>query len=244
MTSDSIKVNNDLIKKQNSINSNQNNNNTINATSNYNINLNSKNQINKKTINRINTNIYLDKYIESKKLFSSLRKRVNFQSNIMNNNTTYNYIDKKLQNNNNSLINNYNSKQYKNNNTIDNKNSLNYSNLKKNHKKIKSMKEAIINKSNKNKNTITSYITKENNSNLKSNNLNNNLNLNGIGVYICNTDTDSITVNTGNYINIIDKFNTIDNNYHSNQNPFSSINNLKQNNIIKRMKFNENLKMK
>ena len=242
MTSDSIKVNNELIKKQNSINSNQNNNNTINATSNYNINLNSKNQINKKTINRINTNIYLDKYIESKKLFSSLRKRVNFQSNIMNNNTTYNYIDKKIQNNNNSLINNYNSKQYKNNNTIDNKNSLNYSNLKKNHKKIKSMKEAIINKSNKNKNTITSYITKENNSNLKSNNLNNNLNLNGIGVYICNTDTDSITVNTGNYINIIDKFNTIDNNYHSNQNPFSNINNLKQNNIIKRMKLNDKLK--
>ena len=242
MTSDNIKVNNDLIKKQTSIQPSKNNN-TIN-TSNYNIN-NNRNKLNK---NRINTNIYLDKFIESKKLFSSLRKRINLHSNIINNN--YNtYIDNKKKPNNNSLICNYNMNQFKNNNNIiENKNSFNYNdinviNLKKNHKKIKSMKETLINP--KNQNIISNYMNKENN-NSKNKKLSNNLNLNGMGLYICNTDSQSINLNNVNYINILDNnFNTIDNNnYPVNRHPFSNISNLKKNNIIKKMKLNEHFKIK
>ena len=127
ITSDNLKTNSNTIKSKNSLYSNQvvitnpNSNNT-----NYNI-------INKNSNkNRINSNIYLDKYVESKKFFSSLKKRINFKSHILNNNT---YIENKKAENkshnnslknketeskktkNNSLIVNYtNTKQFKNNN--------------------------------------------------------------------------------------------------------------------------------
>ena len=115
--------------------------------------------------------------------------------------------------------------------------------MKKNHKKIKSMKETLINP--KNQNIISNYMNKENN-NSKNKKLSNNLNLNGMGLYICNTDSQSINLNNVNYINILDNnFNTIDNNnYPVNRHPFSNISNLKKNNIIKKMKLNENFKMK
>ena len=181
--------------------------------------------------NKINGNIYRDKSNDSKKFFSSLRKRIKFKSNLINNNN-YTYIDN-LQNNSlkireqdnkrikhNSLIVNYNkNKQFNPNNTIENKNYGNKNNLnfnsinlrkklnetakdKKVHKKIKSAKDALfVMKHNKNKSN-----------NFK--NLNIEIsNSNDVGLYICNTYGNS---NIVNYINIVDdKSNTIENNRHA-----------------------------
>ena len=252
ITSDNIKMNANLIKSKNLLYTNQ----IINTNPNNNINYNSinKNMINK---NKINSNIYLNNYAESKKLFSSLRKRINFKSNLMNNNV---YIEKLLQNKtlnnsiknkeinnknikNKSLIVNYNNtNQFKSNNTIEyktsvNKNNFNYNNIiakhklnslkneKKNHKKIKSMKDSLNTYKNKsNQNKI--------NNNIKNLNIEIN-NTNDIGVYICNTDENS---NTFNYINILDNnFNTLDNNRIIYPNKNSNLINIKKNNIIKKM---------
>ena len=50
------------------------------------------------------------------------------------------------------------------------------------------------------------------------NNLNKKLNPKIIGQYICNFDSESINIKNSNYINIlINKFNTINNNYESNK---------------------------
>ena len=181
--------------------------------------------------NKINGNIYRDKSNDSKKFFSSLRKRIKFKSNLINNNN-YTYIDN-LQNNSlkireqdnkrikhNSLIVNYNkNKQFNPNNTIENKNyghknNLNFNSInlrkklnetakdKKVHKKIKSAKDALfVMKHNKNKSN-----------NFK--NLNIEIsNSNDVGLYICNTYGNS---NIVNYINIVDdKSNTIENNRHA-----------------------------
>ena len=255
MTSDNIKINSYLLKNKNiAYNSKEINN--ING-SNLN-NINQKKFLNKSLINknRINTNDYLNKYSDYQNLYSSLRKRMNNKTNIMNNT----YIDKKdIQNNsikikefeninhkNNSIYTNYNSKYFQNNNTDNNKSGFNYNNyigLKKNHKKVKSMKEAIINQKSqinqKKFNTFKNFNIENNNNNLK-----NNINLNDIGLYICNTDGNSNntnTNNTNNYLNIVNnKFNTID----SNHRVHTNINNLKKNNIIKKMKIKENFKMK
>ena len=255
ITSDNLKTNSNTIKSKNSLYSNQvviTNPNSNNV--NYNI-------INKNpNKNRINSNIYLDKYVESKKFFSSLKKRINFKSHIINNNT---YIDSKKAENkshnnslknketeskkakNNSLIVNYtNTKQFKNNNnnTIDNKNHVNKNSLncnlknfkrrlyensmkneKKIHKKIKSMKETLNFKSKTNQNKF--------NNNIKNLNIEIN-NANDIGLYICNTEGNS---NTVNYINILDnKLSTIDNNKYTHHYQFSNLNNNKKNKIIKK----------
>ena len=255
ITSDNLKTNSNIIRSKNSLYSNQavmTNPNSNNM--NYNI-------VNKNpNKNRINSNIYLDKYVESKKLFSSLKKRINFKSHIINNNT---YLDSKKAENkshnnsiknketeskkikNNSLIVNYtNTKQFKNNNnnTIDNKNhinknSLNYNlknfkkrlyetsmkNEKKIHKKIKSMKDTFNFKSKTNQNKF--------NNNIKNLNIEIN-NANDIGLYICNTEGNS---NTVNYINILDnKLSSIENNKYTHHYQFSNLNNNKKNKIIKK----------
>ena len=254
ITNDNLKTNSNIIKIKNSLYSNQvviTNPNSNNV--NYNI-------INKNpNKNRINSNIYLDKYVESKKFFSSLKKRINFKSHILSNNT---FLDNKKAENkshnssiknketenkktkNNSLIANYtNTKQFKNNNNaIDNKNnanknSLNYNlknfkkrlyetsmkNEKKIHKKIKSMKDTLNLKSKTNQNKF--------NHNIKNLNIEIN-NANDIGLYICNTEGNS---NTVNYINILDnKLTTIDNNKYTHHYQFSNLNNNKKNKIIKK----------
>jgi len=189
--------------------------------------------------NKVNGNIYRDKSNDSKKFFSSLRKRIKFKSNLINNNNNT-YIDN-LQNSlkireqdnkktkNNSLIVNYNkNKQFNLNNTIENKNyghknnlNFNSTNLKKKlnetvkdkkvHKKIKSAKDALFAmKHNKNKSN-----------NFK--NLNIEIcNSNEVGLYICNTYGNS---NIVNYINIVDnKSNTIENNRPTHQYKLSNFN--------------------
>ena len=75
------------MKSKNSLYSNQT---VITNPNNNNINYNILNKNQNK--NRINSNVYLDKYVESKKFFSSLKKRINFKSHIINNNT---FIDNK-----------------------------------------------------------------------------------------------------------------------------------------------------
>jgi hypothetical protein len=82
---------------------------------------------------RINTNIYFDKFLESRKLLSSLKKRINFKSILLNNISAkvnqnkmhFKKINKKNENisNNNSDFVNYstNVKQFKINNNIENK---------------------------------------------------------------------------------------------------------------------------
>ena len=82
---------------------------------------------------RTNTNIYFDKFLESRKLLSSLKKRINFKSILMNNISTkanqnkihFKKISKKSENisNNNSDFVNYstNVKQFKISNNIENK---------------------------------------------------------------------------------------------------------------------------
>ena len=87
ITSDNLKANSNTMKSKNSLYSNQT---VITNPNNNNINYNIINKNQNK--NRINSNIYLDKYVESKKFFSSLKKRINFKSHIINNNT---YIDNK-----------------------------------------------------------------------------------------------------------------------------------------------------
>ena len=255
ITSDSLKTNSNTIKSKNSLYSNQA------IITNPNINNTNYNYINKNSNkNRINTNIYLDKYVESKKFFSSLKKRINFKSHIINNNT---YIDsKKAENkshnnsiknketeskkakNNSLIVNCTNTKQLKSiNNTIDtksqaSKNSLNCNlknfkkrlyetsmkNEKKIHKKIKSMKDTLNFKSKTNQNKF--------NNNIKNLNIEIN-NANDIGLYICNTEGNS---NTVNYINILDnKINTIDNNKYTHHYQFSNLNNTnRKNKIIKK----------
>ena len=257
MTSDNIKINTNLLKKKNYIYNNKTIN-TIGATSsnktNQNIILN-KNIINK---NRMNSNNFLDKYVESKKLFSSLRKRINFKSNLINNN---NYPEEKIQTKikdnsikikelenrtlkNNSLFANYTKRQFLNNNTLDIKSNINYNNLinlKKNHKKIKSMKDAVNAQKNKNsQNKINSFIFNEDTNRIKNSAiLNSNVNLNELGLYICNTDGNSINA-INNNLNILDnKFNSINNYRRPQQIETSNINNLKRNNIIKKMKINQ-----
>ena len=197
--------------------------------------------------NKFNSNIYHDKYMESKKLFLSLRKRINFKSNLMNNTNGNIYLEKKMQNKtqNNSRKNKEkdNNKKGKNTNSLiikilkskrTNSNTFNYNikknNLneisannnkqnikskmneysfryeKKNHKKIKSMKCTLINQK-----------YKPNQNGLNSNNIKNlNIEINNasdVGLYICNTQGNS---NTINYINILDnnnnKYNTIETN--------------------------------
>ena len=190
-----------------------------------------------------------------------MKKRINFKSHIINNNNTYldsKKAENKSHNNsiknketeskkikNNSLIVNYtNTKQFKNNNnnTIDNKNyinknSLNYNlknfkkrlyetsmkNEKKIHKKIKSMKDTFNFKSKTNQNKF--------NNNIKNLNIEIN-NANDIGLYICNTEGNS---NTVNYINILDnKLSSIENNKYTHHYQFSNLNNNKKNKIIKK----------
>ena len=71
------------------------------------------------------------------------------------------------------------------------------------------MRGRIINPKKKMK--VTTNMNKENNK-LKNNKLSYNLNLNEIGLYISDTYSQSINVNIGKYINILNtKFNTIDN---------------------------------
>ena len=265
MTSDNIKMNSNLVNKKNSLYNYQNINiNSINNLNKTNNNIQNKTIYNK---NRFNTNIFLDKYMESKKLFSSLRKRINFKSNIVNNN----YIDKKNQNNsynNNSikikevdggglktktLIANYNTKQFKNFNTIDNKNILNFNsfmNLNNNHKKIKSMKDAINIQKNKKSlkkiNNNSKTINVDNNNKIKTGRMlnNNNINLNDMDLYISNTVANTNNINNYNNVNILEnQFNSIDSYQNRNQYKNININNLKKNNIIKKMKMNEGLKI-
>ena len=260
---DNIKMNSILEKNKTAISSKQTIGSHRNSNNNYNI-------MNKYLYqkNRLNLNAYNDKYIESKKLFLSLRKRINFKSNLMNNTNGNIYLEKKVQNktqnnsrknkekdnskkgkskNNNSLIikilkskqannNTYNYNIKKNNlnevSTYNNKikskiNEYSFRNEKKNHKKIKSMKCTII-----------SQKSKVNPNRLNSNNIKNlNIEINNasdVGLYICNTQGNS---NTINYINILDnnKYNTIETN--SNrfipQYQFSNINN-QNNKIIKK----------
>ena len=241
-TNESIKNNSNIIKSKKYL---YTNNNTIN--SNLNSNLIHKNIINN---NRVNINNYYDKYMDSKKLFSSLRKKINFKSNIINNNNIN--TEKKLQNNTqNNITNNKDieNKKLKSNNSkqlnvnkinkdskyLLNKNSFNHfitlkkklnktslKNDKKNHKKIKSMKGSLLKqKSKKKQRKITNNFK---NLNIKINNLND------IGLFIYNTDGNS---NNVNYINISDiKFNTIDNNNNNNTNN-QSINQHKINNTKK-----------
>ena len=77
-------------------------------------------------------------------------------------------------------------------------------NEKKIHKKIKSMKDTLNLKSKTNQNKF--------NNNIKNLNIEIN-NANDIGLYICNTEGNT---NTVNYINILDnKLNTIDTNKYS-----------------------------
>ena len=190
--------------------------------------------------NKINTNIYPDKSNDSKKFFSSLRKRIKFKSNLINNNNYTNFDNmqynslktretesKKLKNN--SLIVNYNkNKQFNLNNAIENKNYGNKNNLnfnsinlkkklnetskdKKVHKKIKSAKDALVPmKHNKNKSNNYKNLNIEIS------------NSNEVGLYICNTYGNS---NIVNYINIVDnKSNTIENNRPSHQYKLSNFN--------------------
>lgn len=240
MNNDNIKMNSILEKNKTSISSKQ----TIGShrNSNNNCNIMYKHPHYK---NKINPNVYHDKYMESKKLFLSLRKRMNFKSNLMNNTNGNIYLERKIQNktqnnsrknngkgnskrgkNNNSLIlkilkskqNNNNTYNYNikknnlneistNNNKINIKSKLNeysFRNEKKNHKKIKSMKCTLINQKNKtNQNRLNSNHIK--NLNIEINNAND------IGLYICNTQGNS---NTINYINILDnnRCNTIETN--------------------------------
>jgi hypothetical protein len=96
-------------------------------------------------------------------------------------------------------------------------------NEKKIHKKIKSMKDTLNLKSKTNQNKF--------NNNIKNLNIEIN-NANDIGLYICNTEGNT---NTVNYINILDnKLNTIDNNKYTHHYQFSNLNNNKKNKIIKK----------
>ena len=237
MTSDNIKINSYLLKNKTAYNNKEMNtiNNGSNMTNNNYNKINNKSLINK---NRTSTNNYLNKYIDYQNFYSSLRKKMNIKLNLMNNT----YIDKKdIQNNslkikdfeyfnnkNNAILENYNAKYYQNNNTIDNhyNNSIN---LKKNHKKIKSMKEAVFNQ--KGLNNQKKFNTFKNlnieNQNINNNILNKNINLNDIRLYVCNTDGNSNITNNNanNYLNIVDnKYNTINNNHRIH----SKISNLKK----------------
>ena len=224
-TLDNPKINPHLSKNKKSYYQNQ----TINTNNCQNHHIKSNLIMHKNSIykNKINGNIYRDKSNDSKKFFSSLRKRIKFKSNLINNNN-YTYFEntqnnslkireqdnKKIKNN--SLIVNYNkNKQFNINNTIENKNygtknnfNFNSINLKKKlsetskdikvHKKIKSAKDALlVMKHHKNKNNIKNLKIEINNSN-------------EVGLYICNTFGNS---NIVNYINIVDnKSNTLENN--------------------------------
>ena len=260
MTSDNITIKSNLIKKK----TNFYNNKTINAINTSNLNktnhniIQNNNNINKK---RMNTNIYIDKYLESKKLFSSLRKRINFKSNLINssnivekNNQTKNHnnsinnkeIEKNIKNKKNIIDNFNNTKQF--NITIDNTSSFNYnnySNLKKDHKKIKSLKDTAINQKNKITQTRIHNFIIINEDNMKKNciHLNDDNNLNDIRIYMCNTDGNTIDNNQNS--NILENGFTFYNSYrqpqqYKNLNP----NNYKTNKIIKEMKTNKNLKNK
>jgi hypothetical protein len=256
-------MNSVLEKNKTTINTKQTMGNHFNNNNNY-------NTMNKHLYykNKLNPNIYHDKYMESKKLFLSLRKRINFKSNLLNNTNGNIYLEKKVQNktqnnsrknreknnskkgkNNNSLIikilkskqtnnntYNYNIKKSNlneistNNNKINLKTKLNeysFRNEKKNHKKIRSMKYNLINQK-----------IKTNQNGMNSNNFKNlNIEINNasdVGLYICNTQGNS---NTINYINILDnnKYNTIETNTNRfiPQNPNSNIN-IQNNKIIKK----------
>ena len=246
INNDSVKMNSILEKNKTAISSKKTIGSNRNSNNNYNI-------MNKRLYykNKLNQNIFHDKYIESKKLYLSLRKRNNFKSNLMSNTNGNIYLEKKVQNktqnnsrknkekekdnskkgkNNNSLIikilkskqtnkksYNYNSKKDNINEISTNINKINlksklneysFRNEKKNHKKIKSMKCTLINqKSKTNQNKL-------NTNNIKNLNIEIN-NASDVGLYICNTQGNS---NTINYINILDnnnKFNTIDTNSNS-----------------------------
>ena len=269
ITSDNIK-NTKNLKKKSSLYPKKTINTNILNTTNYNY-IPNKTTMNKK---RVNTNIFLDKYAESKKLLSSLKKRINLKLNLINNNMNNNinsnmnimsYIDNKLENKthnnsmkmqendngnikNSSIITKFNSKQFKmNNNTIDNlinKNNCNYNDFIniKNHKKMKSMKETLLNKKNKIKPKTSNYFKNLNIDNNNNNNVNIKNNVRDIKMYVCNTDGSSNNTNNAkniNYLNIMDtKYNTINSSRRVHQHQFSNIINLKKNNINKKIKIN------
>ena len=173
----------------------------------------------KKSMNRkrVNTNIFLDKY-ESKKLMSSLRKRINLKLNLINNNITNNInsnmniisyidntIDNKTQNNsmkiqdyekvsnnnnnnNNSIITKINSKQFKINNNTI-ENLINNNNSNYNEfGNLKNKKEIKCSMNKKMKTKQKTNILQFNNLNLDNNNLNLKQNYRDLNMYICNTD--------------------------------------------------------
>jgi hypothetical protein len=214
----SYKPNKNILKKKNTLYPKKTKNNAILNNINYNF-IPNKNSLNKK---RVNTNIFLDKY-ESKKILSSLRKRINLKLNLINNNIINNinsnmnvisYLDNTLENkthnnsmkiqeyekgNNNSIITKLNSKQFKiNNNTIENyiSNNINNYNDFSNIKNQKEIKCSTMNKK---------FKTKQKTNNLQFKNLNlDNLTLKNtikdIKMYICNTDGSNCS-NCNNYNN-------------------------------------------
>ena len=93
MNNDNKKMNSILEKNKTAIISKQTIGNHRNSNNNYNI---TKRNLFFK--NKLNLNIYHDKYMESKKLFLSLRKRINFKSNLMNNTNGNIYQERKIQN--------------------------------------------------------------------------------------------------------------------------------------------------
>ena len=93
MNNDNKKMNSILEKNKTAIISKQTIGNHRNSNNNYNI---TKRNLYFK--NKLNLNIYHDKYMESKKLFLSLRKRINFKSNLMNNTNGNIYQERKIQN--------------------------------------------------------------------------------------------------------------------------------------------------
>ena len=199
---------------------------------------------NRKSMNRkrVNTNIFLDKY-ESKKLMSSLRKRINLKLNLINNNITnhinsnmniISYIDNTIDNkthnnsmkiqdyekgsnnninNNNSIITKMNSKQFKINNNTI-ENLINNNNSTYNEfGNLKNKKETKCSMNKRLKTKQKTNILQFDNLNLDNNNLNLKQNYRDLNMYICNTDGSNS--NNCNITNNNNDYNLFDKNFNT-----------------------------
>ena len=266
---DNNKVKKNILKKKNTVCPKRTTNNIILNNMKYNYIPKKKSMNNRK---RVNTKNCIDKY-ESKKMLSSLRKRINLKLNLINNNITNNinsnmnfisYIDNTIENkthnnsmkiqeyekgNNNSIITKINSKQFKiNNNTIENVKTNNISNYN-DFGNLKNKKEIKCNMNKKLKTKQKTNILQFSNLYLDNNNLNLKHNYNDLKMYICNTDGSSsnncnITNNNNNYSVFDTKYNTINSSHHEHVHQFSNLPHLKKKNIIKKNRINGLSKLK
>ena len=244
ITNENIKTDKNYLKNKSLLNNNE-----LNSINNR---LTSKNM----SKYRHNTNIYFDKYIESKKLLASLRKKINLKSMLINtyyekknNNRTQknskgnNNKGKENKMNNNSAIVNYSNNLKSDNKKINNKNFFNknneniklktelYNHLygdKIKHKKIKSMRDTILNI--RNKKNLKKFSNQLKYLSLENSNLNNNT----LGFYLCNNINDQ-NLNTINYMHNNTNLNSIESNHHY---QMTNVNDIKDNKLFKILKKN------